>query len=305
MPDAFSVKAAFDLLDPSRAADLAKIFPEAKPASKLEDLLANPDVEAVIIATPPDSHLELAKVAVQIGKHVLCEKPLWTKADEGGLAIMTQAVNSRLVFTSCHPRRFEACYGGIRDSVSEFTGLYRTLRTFEFQFFYPRPSQVKTSSLLLDHISHEVDLVNFVLGHGPLELHRVTDAEDRYRVSGSTLFQGNKVQLLFSGSRTLTGREYFHKLKLEFDRASVIVESILVEGVTHITIIVQGQGDVMEWGRQEITDRVPYRNAFRAMMQNFADAIRKKSPNYLTLQDMMVSNAACASLFETGRFSKS
>ena len=39
-------------------------------------LLAQADAEAIVIATPTDSHLELARAAAQAGKHILCEKPM-------------------------------------------------------------------------------------------------------------------------------------------------------------------------------------------------------------------------------------
>nr|WP_322817063.1 Gfo/Idh/MocA family oxidoreductase [Chloroflexus sp.] len=41
----------------------------------IADLLRNPAVDAVVIATPVSSHFELALMALQAGKHVLVEKP--------------------------------------------------------------------------------------------------------------------------------------------------------------------------------------------------------------------------------------
>jgi predicted dehydrogenase len=40
-------------------------------------------VDVVSVATPPDSHLELASMAARAGRHVLCDKPLTVTADEG------------------------------------------------------------------------------------------------------------------------------------------------------------------------------------------------------------------------------
>ena len=40
------------------------------------ELLSSPDVNAVYIGTPPDSHLQLARLAAESGKHVLVEKPM-------------------------------------------------------------------------------------------------------------------------------------------------------------------------------------------------------------------------------------
>src|SRR5699024_9556051 len=40
------------------------------------ELLANPEVDAVFIATPDDTHAEIILAAVKANKHILCEKPL-------------------------------------------------------------------------------------------------------------------------------------------------------------------------------------------------------------------------------------
>jgi predicted dehydrogenase len=44
--------------------------------------IVRPDVDAIIVCTPPDSHAEIAGAALHAGKHVLCEKPLARSSDE-------------------------------------------------------------------------------------------------------------------------------------------------------------------------------------------------------------------------------
>jgi predicted dehydrogenase len=56
--------------------------PDLAASTDIEALLADPEVHAVAIATPPSSHFELAMRALQSGKHVLIEKPLATSVDE-------------------------------------------------------------------------------------------------------------------------------------------------------------------------------------------------------------------------------
>lgn len=67
-------------LDKARAIASTHNIPHA--CSRLEDALTLPDVAAISISTPPFLHYEMAKIALQAGKHVLLEKPMTLKADE-------------------------------------------------------------------------------------------------------------------------------------------------------------------------------------------------------------------------------
>ena len=59
----------------SRAEDFARSF-GCEAFDSLDALLAHPDVDVLVIATPSGSHMEAAVAAAKAGKHVLCEKPL-------------------------------------------------------------------------------------------------------------------------------------------------------------------------------------------------------------------------------------
>jgi predicted dehydrogenase len=65
-----------------RARDFAARFEIPKAYGSYEDLLADPDVDAVYVSTPHAMHGEWAIRAAEAGKHVLCEKPLTITAAE-------------------------------------------------------------------------------------------------------------------------------------------------------------------------------------------------------------------------------
>jgi predicted dehydrogenase len=50
-------------------------YPAAKTTTNYDDVLADPELDAVVVATPATTHYELAKRALEAGKHVLVEKP--------------------------------------------------------------------------------------------------------------------------------------------------------------------------------------------------------------------------------------
>ena len=82
-----------DLLD-----EAAKAHPQARTTADFDDLLADPELDAVVIATPVVTHYDLAKQALSAGKHVFVEKPqaqssaeaeeLVALAQERGLVLM-------------------------------------------------------------------------------------------------------------------------------------------------------------------------------------------------------------------------
>jgi len=85
-------------LDRERLENYAVRFPEARPASRFEDLLEDESLDAIAIATPVVTHFELARQALLAGKHVFVEKPLALSsvlgeqlvalAEERGLVLM-------------------------------------------------------------------------------------------------------------------------------------------------------------------------------------------------------------------------
>ena len=75
----FATQGALAAVAAARADVLAKFaaqYPNARPFSSLDALLASPDIDAVAIATPAATHGALAAKALAAGKHVFVEKPL-------------------------------------------------------------------------------------------------------------------------------------------------------------------------------------------------------------------------------------
>ncbi|MCP3390691.1 Gfo/Idh/MocA family oxidoreductase [Bradyrhizobium sp. CCGB12] len=74
-------------LDPGRLGAIKQLYPAVQTTARYEDLLKNPSIEAIAIATPVHTHYELAMAALRAGKHVLVEKPLAPSAEQAMLLI--------------------------------------------------------------------------------------------------------------------------------------------------------------------------------------------------------------------------
>jgi predicted dehydrogenase len=66
---------------------LARTFPSARATSELSELLEDPELDAVVLATPVPSHAELAVKVAEAGKHCFVEKPLATNAADAERAV--------------------------------------------------------------------------------------------------------------------------------------------------------------------------------------------------------------------------
>ncbi len=72
-------------------------FPAARPAADLGELLADPALDAVALATPVRTHAELAVQVLDAGKHCFVEKPLAQSAAEAERAVAAAAAADRLL----------------------------------------------------------------------------------------------------------------------------------------------------------------------------------------------------------------
>ncbi len=69
-------------LRPERRALVQQRFPAVAVTATADDVLTDPGIDAVVIATPVSTHYALAKTALEHGKHVLVEKPITRSAAE-------------------------------------------------------------------------------------------------------------------------------------------------------------------------------------------------------------------------------
>ncbi len=69
-------------IDEGRRSGFGERYPSARTAADIEEALADETVDAVAVATPVPTHYELAKKALQAGKHVFVEKPPAMRGEE-------------------------------------------------------------------------------------------------------------------------------------------------------------------------------------------------------------------------------
>lgn len=103
------IVAGSDLSEASRA-NFAKTYPGAKVYASHQELLADPNVDAVVICVPTGFHLDVAADALKAGKPTLCEKPMARTVKQCQKMIELARKTGTLLMVG-HCRRFDTDWG--------------------------------------------------------------------------------------------------------------------------------------------------------------------------------------------------
>ena len=108
-------------LDSKRLESVKARYPSLETTTTFEEVLADPRIDAVAIATPVASHYRLAMQALMAGKHVFVEKPLAPSAEEAE-RLVDEAAKRRLVLAVDHTFIHTPAVRKMRDLVREGIG---------------------------------------------------------------------------------------------------------------------------------------------------------------------------------------
>jgi predicted dehydrogenase len=103
-------------LDQARLDLLTRRYPAVRSTRSFDDLLADPELDAVAIATPVSSHHSLALAALHAGKHVFIEKPLAASVAQAE-ELVAVAAERRLTLMPGHTFLYSPPVNAIRDLI--------------------------------------------------------------------------------------------------------------------------------------------------------------------------------------------
>ena len=134
-------------------------------AESSEEILANPEIEAVLICSSTDTHADLIVQAAQAGKHIFCEKPIahsLAQIDRALAAVEQAGVKLQIGFN----RRFDANFARVRQAVvSGEIGTPRLMHIISRDPAPPPISYVRVSGgMFLDMTIHDFDMARFLIG---------------------------------------------------------------------------------------------------------------------------------------------
>ena len=162
-------------LEPTQ--ELAAKYGAAHAGTNLDEALAMPDIDAVILATPTGMHAEQGLAAMNAGKHVLIEIPMADSLADSEALVARQA-ETGLVAMAGHVRRFNPSHQYVHNRIIAGD---LNIQQMDVQTYFFRRKNISadgsprswTDHLLWHHACHTIDLFMYQTGEMVTEVHGV------------------------------------------------------------------------------------------------------------------------------------
>lgn len=146
-----------------RLAAVRSRYPAVHVTDDFDELLSDPRIDAIAIATPAAAHFKLAMKALMAGKHVLVEKPMAASSDEAR-RMLEEAARRRLVLAVDHTFVHTGAVRKMRDLVQDGLGdvyYYDSVRVNLGLF-------QRDVSVIWDLAVHDLSIMDYVLPERPV-----------------------------------------------------------------------------------------------------------------------------------------
>ena len=284
-------------------ADAVRSVADAHGAEAMTDAMAaieRPDVDAVVIGTPTDTHVGLMMRAVELGKAVLCEKPIdldIAKSESAAAEVERAGGRVMLAFN----RRFDSTFAEIRRAIDAGRiGDVRQVVISSRDPGMPPPAYVKTSGgIFRDMTIHDLDMARWLLGEEPV----LVNAVGARLVDAPLLEPYDDYDTVMVSLQTASGKQ----AHINNCREAVYGYDQRVEVLGSTGMLTQDnlRPTTMRITTAESTDaREPllnfflerYAQAYRAEMDAFVAAVAGKTPMPTTVRDgvLALRLAECA-----------
>ncbi|ARN79871.1 Gfo/Idh/MocA family protein [Methylocystis bryophila] len=145
--------------NPRRLDGVISSFPHAQAFQDLESAL--PHVSALVIATPPPTHYELASTALRHGKHVLVEKPM-TQSTHEAVRLLNEARRFNCVLMTGHTLLFNPAVDKLRSHLSD--GNLGQIRSVHAAQFSLERFSAHGADAVWDFAPHSISVFNHLIG---------------------------------------------------------------------------------------------------------------------------------------------
>ncbi len=157
--------------DPVETAAAAIVRMTGARAASADDVLSDPAIEGVVIATPTDLHADQIEKAAAAGKAIFCEKPIdldLSRAQRGVAAAVQRGIPLMIGFN----RRFDPSFRRLRDELD--AGRIGDVELVQITSRDPAPPPIayieRSGGLFRDMMIHDFDMARFLVGEPIVEV---------------------------------------------------------------------------------------------------------------------------------------
>ena len=266
------------VVDPVEASAQALAGEWGTAVRTLEEVIADPGIAGVVVASSTDTHLDYSMQAIAAGKAVFCEKPI--DQDLGRARSAAQVLDgSRLLLA--FNRRFDPNFRALKAKLDGGgIGSIESLQITSNDPAPPPPSYVAVSGgLFKDMAIHDFDMARWLLGEEPVEVYatgsclvdpeigRLGDVD-----TARTLLKTGSGRLCVISNSRRSGYGYDQRIEAYASGGMVCADNVL-ESTVRLFNEDGSRGDRLQ---NFFLDR--YAQAYQAEMDHFADMLAGAPP---------------------------
>ncbi|MCC6417793.1 MAG: Gfo/Idh/MocA family oxidoreductase [Gemmataceae bacterium] len=210
-----------------------------KKYDRLENLLADPEIDLIDVCNPTHLHRDTAIQALQAGKHVLVEKAIALSPEDADAMLQAAAQAKRLLMVA-HVLPFFPEFAFAADAIR--SGRYGRVLGGHFKRVIARPDwsadigdASKTGGPAVDLHIHDTHFIGLVCGV-PRQVFSVGIEENgavQYLTTSYLYGPGGPAVTCSSGAVAQKGREFVHGFEIYLEKATLVYES----GVMPLTVL--------------------------------------------------------------------
>ena len=286
-----------------RAARAAQDLGIPRAYGSYEDLIADPEIEAVYNPLPNHLHVPWSRKAAEAGKHVLCEKPIGLDANEVaellGVRDRTGVKIGEAFMVKTHPQWLR-----VKELARNGTiGQLKSILTV-FSYFNRDPGNVRHKPEwggggLLDIGCYPITLSRWIFGEEPRRVTGVVELDPEFATdrlaSGVLEFSGGQ-SVFTCGTQT----NYFQRMELLGTNGRLTVEIPFNAPNDRPTQITVADGMALYGGKVEI-EQIPTCDQYTIQGDAFSRAIRENSEVPVPLEDALANMKVIDAIFRSAR----
>ncbi|GAB2024143.1 inositol 2-dehydrogenase [Lactovum odontotermitis] len=277
----FEVKMVCDII---KAEHFEEDFPDIQFVTDYAEVLANPEVDAVLIGTPTPFHPAQIKAAAEAGKHIFCEKPVGSDMKE--ILEAHEAVKkSGVVMQVGFNRRFDEDFLAIKSRLSEI-GAPQILKITSRDPEMPPAAYLKNSGgIFMDMAIHDFDMARYMFGEvktisvqgAGLVDPEITQYEDVDTVITTLTFENGALGVIDNSRQAVYGYD---------QRLEAFGSEGMLQNANHL------QSNIVFSGKNNVLSEKPqffflerYLNSYNTELNYFAESILEGKPVACTMED--------------------